>query len=26
ALSGRTAYPPPLQQVWHSWRAASGTD
>ncbi|RBK76099.1 phytoene/squalene synthase family protein, partial [Xanthomonas oryzae pv. oryzae] len=25
-LSGRTAYPPPLQQVWHSWRAASGTD
>ncbi|AJQ87399.1 phytoene synthase [Xanthomonas oryzae] len=26
ALSGRTAYPPPLQQLWHSWRAASGTD
>ncbi|ATS21562.1 phytoene synthase [Xanthomonas phaseoli pv. phaseoli] len=26
ALSGRTAYPPPVQQLWHSWRAASGTD
>ncbi|MCL1499453.1 phytoene synthase [Xanthomonas nasturtii] len=25
-LSGKAAYPPPVQQLWHSWRAASGTD
>ncbi|TQU39675.1 phytoene/squalene synthase family protein [Xanthomonas perforans] len=25
-LAGKPAYPPPMQQLWHSWRAASGTD
>ncbi|MDV2452664.1 phytoene/squalene synthase family protein [Xanthomonas hortorum] len=25
-LAGKAAYPPPLQQLWHSWRAASGAD
>ncbi|KEZ95132.1 phytoene synthase, partial [Xanthomonas vasicola pv. vasculorum NCPPB 895] len=25
-LAGKPAYPPPVQQLWHSWRAASGTD
>lgn len=24
-LAGKPAYPPPMQQLWHSWRAASGT-
>ncbi|NIK07905.1 phytoene/squalene synthetase [Xanthomonas arboricola] len=25
-LVGKAAYPPPVQQLWHSWRAASGVD
>ncbi|CAE6776407.1 squalene/phytoene synthase family protein [Xanthomonas arboricola] len=25
-LAGKAAYPPPVQQLWHSWRAASGAD
>ncbi|KAB7764891.1 phytoene synthase [Xanthomonas maliensis] len=25
-LAGKPAYAPPLQQLWHSWRAASGAD
>ncbi|AGH77864.1 hypothetical protein XAC29_12035 [Xanthomonas axonopodis Xac29-1] len=25
-LAGKPAYPPPMQQLWHCWRAASGAD
>ncbi|KQR10809.1 MULTISPECIES: hypothetical protein [Xanthomonas] len=25
-LGGKAAYPPPVQQLWHSWRGASGAD
>ncbi|PPU41030.1 phytoene/squalene synthase family protein [Xanthomonas arboricola] len=25
-LAGKAGYPPPVQQLWHSWRAASGAD
>lgn len=25
-LAGKPAYAPPVQQLWHSWRAASGAD